>query len=320
MLKRFLKYKEVQVERYGGVEKVEKWVGFTKLFYSLVVLLFVVLPLIIATIYTVQEGHQGIVKRFGKVVGQVEPGIHLKYPVADSVIILEIRTKKNVEEMPVATKEQMRSIAILSVNYSIKKSEVLDVYKKYGSLDQFESRVIDPAFREVSKAGISKFTAEENINKRQDVTAVIKASFLDKMVGIPVVIESVQYEDIQLPKKYLESIDAKQTAKNQRDAEHFKLEKQKLEAMREVNTADANRQANEKLADGNAYRTRTEAKAEAEKVKMLGEAEAEAIKAKATALKNNPLVIELTKAQQWSGVLPTHILGDSTNLLMDMRK
>ncbi len=286
----------------------------------------IITPIIIAvillftSIYTIQEGYVGIVKRFGKAIEQVDAGIHLKIPFTDSIQEIEVRTKKNTEKMMVATSEQMRAEAIVSINWTVKREAVLDLYKKYGSLAQFEERILDPRLREVSKQGIAMFTAEENINKRESVTNAIKEAFLEEITPFPVVINSVQYENISLPTNYLESIDRKQTAKNERDAEQFKLEKQKLEAMREVNTADAQKQARKLEADGIAYKIETEAKAQAKKVELLGKAEATAIELKAKALKNNPLIVELTKAQNWNGILPTTVMGDSSSVLMDLRK
>ncbi len=287
---------------------------------SIGISLFIGALLLLSGIYTINEGYIGIVKRFGKAIGQVEPGIHLKIPFVDSIRDIEVRTKKNTETMLVATSEQMRAEAIVSINWTVKKDSVLQLYKQYGSLKQFEERILDPRLREVSKQGIATFTAEENINKREAVTDVIKAQFLEEVANFPITIESVQYENISLPKNYLESIDRKQTAKNERDAEQFKLERQKLEAMREVNTADAQKQAQKLKADGIAYKIRTEAKAQAEKVEMLGKAEAKAIEMKSKALKNNPLLIELTKAQNWDGALPSTVMGENAGVLMDLRK
>jgi hypothetical protein len=48
-------------------------------------------------------------------------------------------------------------------------------------------------------------------------------------------------------------------------------------------------------------------------------AEAEAIQAKAKALRNNPLIIKLTEAQNWDGKLPATMLGGQNMPILDMR-
>lgn len=280
---------------------------------------FVLFLAAMSSAYTVNEGHVGVIKRFSEAIKQVDPGLHFKVPFIDSVDEIEVRTRKNVETMPVATKEQMRAVATTSVNWTVKKEFVLDLYKNYGSLAQFEDRILDPKLRTMTKGGIAKFTAEDNINKRADVSAMIYANFVEVVNEYPITIDTLQYEDIKLPEKYLKSIDDKQTAKNERDAEAFRLEKQAQVAQQAVNTANANRDATKAKADGEAYKIEQEAIAEAKSIALKGNAEAEAIRAKAKALKSNPLIVELTKAQNWNGQLPTTVMGDGQGVLMDMR-
>lgn len=49
------------------------------------------------SIYTVNEGHIGIVKRFSEAKEQVNPGLHFKVPFIDGVEEIEVRTRKNEE-------------------------------------------------------------------------------------------------------------------------------------------------------------------------------------------------------------------------------
>ena len=59
----------------------------------------IVVGLAWSALYTIDEGHVGIVKRFGEATTQVNPGLHYKIPFADSVTELEIRTRKNSEAL-----------------------------------------------------------------------------------------------------------------------------------------------------------------------------------------------------------------------------
>ena len=64
------------------------------------------------TIYTIEEGHVGIVKRFGKAISQVDPGIHLKIPFVDGIEKMEVRQRKNVEELAAATARTLKAILL----------------------------------------------------------------------------------------------------------------------------------------------------------------------------------------------------------------
>ncbi len=261
-----------------------------------------------STFYTVDEGHVGVVKRFSEAKKQVNPGLHIKVPFVDSVEELEVRTRKNEEKMPSSTSEQMPVTVAVSVNWTVEKAAALDLFKRYGGLTQFEGRILDPRFRSAVKSIIPKFKAEQLIQDRSSAINGIEAALLEEMKNFPVTVDNVQIENIILPPKYILSIETKQTEKNLADAEKHKLEKQRLVALQQVNTADARAQGILKVAE-----------AEAKSIILKGEAEAKSIDAKARALKSNPLIVELTKAQTWDGKLPQTVLGDGGMPILDMR-
>ena len=74
------------------------------------------------SVYTVNEGHIGIVKRFSEAKEQVNPGLHFKVPFIDSVEEIEVRTRKNEEKMASSTKEQMPVTISVSVNWTVDKT------------------------------------------------------------------------------------------------------------------------------------------------------------------------------------------------------
>jgi regulator of protease activity HflC (stomatin/prohibitin superfamily) len=260
------------------------------------------------SIYTVNEGHVGIVKRFSEARSQVSPGLHFKVPLIDSVEEIEVRTRKNEEKMASSTKEQMPVTVVVSVNWTVEKSAALELFRQYGGLSQFEQRILDPRFRSATKGVIPKFSAEQLIQDRASTIQLIERNLIEEMKDFPVVVDNIQIENIGLPQKYINSIETKQTEKNLADAEKHKLARQNLLAQQDVNTAKAK-------ADG----INLVAIAEAESIRIKGLAEAEAITAKAKALGNNPLIIKLTEAQNWDGKLPATILGSGNMPILDMR-
>ena len=295
--------------------------GIMKKGKGTIIVLAVLLVIVISAVqasYTVDEGHVGIVKRFGKAKEQVNPGLHFKIPYVDSVEILEIRTRKNLEKLNASTHEQMPVTAEVSINWTVKRDQAFDLYKRFGGLSQFESRILDPKLRSATKAALARYKAEEIIQNRTQVIALIEELLVEVMQEYPVKLDSAQLEDLGLPKKYIQSIETKQTEKNLAAAEQHRLERQKLEAQREVNTANAKRDAAKATADGRAYSIRIEAVAEAEAIKLKGLAEAEAIKKKAEALNDSLVLVEYVRAQQWNGQMPQTIMGGGQNVLWNM--
>lgn len=270
--------------------------------------------------YTIDEGHVGIVKRFGEATTQVNPGLHTKVPFADSVEELEIRTRKNAESLKASTFEQMPVQAEVSVNWTVIRAEAFELYKGYGGLDQFENRILDPRLRSATKDALARFKAEQIVQNRGQVIQKIEETLLTAMEDFPVKLDSVQIENLVLPAKYLQSIETKQTEKNLAAAEQHRLDRQKLEAQREVNTAEAQRDAEKARADGSAYAIEVEAIAQAQAIRVQGLAEAEAMLKKAEAIKANKTLVEYIKAQQWDGKLPTTVMGSGQDILWNMKE
>lgn len=279
-----------------------------KLYGLLFVALFATLT-VLDGFFITQEGNTTVVKSMGKADREVEPGFHFKIPYVESVVHLDIRERKSGGKMQVSTSEQMPADAVITANWSIKKGAGLNLYKEYGSLEQFEDKVLEPKLLEAAKQGTAGYTAEEQMTKRDRVTDSIKQAFVQKVSYLPIDVSAVQIEDLVFPKDYLASIANKQTQKNNADAEKFVLEKQNLTARQRENTAQAEANA-----------TLMVAKAEAESIELKGKAEAMAIEAKAKALQGNPLIIELEKAKNWNGSYVTTSIGAGVTPFVDLRQ
>lgn len=279
-----------------------------KFLASLSIAAIAALAIAYSAVYQTPEGNVHIVKRFGEAIDVTAPGLHFKIPFADTVDLIDVRTIKNTEHMQAATIEQMPVDVTVSMNWIANRESILNLYKDYGTLEQFETRVLDPKFRAIAKEAIAKFKAEETIAKRDQVEQRLRDTIVEALAPFPIRVSNINIENIGLPENYLRSIEVKQTEKNLADAEVFKLEKQNLEAQRAVNTARADAESVLLKADANA-----------KAIAMVGKAEASAIYDKAKALAVNPNIVQYTWASNWNGIMPTTMAGDGMPVIMDMR-
>ena len=250
--------------------------------------------------YTIPEGHVGIVKRWGKAIEQVDPGLHIKIPLADRIEIIDIRQRPNVEELQAGTFNQLAVTAKVSINWTVKKDSAIDLFRRYGGLKQFEERILDRRLRSAAKAGISKYTAEQLIRNRQEAVATVMTNMVRRLEEFPITVNSLQIENIDLPPKYRDAVLEKQRARENAEREKHRLEQQRLKALQKVNTAEANAKAKRIEADAEAYRVVTTATANAERVRVV---QAE--------LAQSENYIEYIKARRWNGVLPRTVMTGS---------
>jgi len=267
-----------------------------------------VLLMLFMSLYTVPEGSVGIVKRWGKVVEQVDPGFHAKIPFADSIREIEVRQRASAEDLTGATENQLPFTATVSVNWTVDKASAMQLYIDYGGLDQFETRILDRELRSTAKGALAKFAADKLIRNRNEAVSLMHSMMVEAMGEFPLTINSVQLENIILPETYLQAILSKEEAREAAEKEKHNLVKQDLEAQQIVQTADAKRDATKSAADGEAYRLVEVAKAEAEAIRLVN-----------NELSQAENFIKLRHIKQWDGKYPQTMLADSSKILMSIR-
>ncbi len=230
-------------------------------------------------------------------------------PFVDGVRSIEIRERKNGEELAGATKNQLPLTALVTVNWTVDAAAGMELYKKYGTLDQFENRILDSKLRQAAKAALAEFNADELIRNRNAAIGRIQENLITLMEPYPVTVNSPQIENISLPDTYMKAVLEKERAREAAVREEYNLQKQRLEAQREVQSAEAARDSEKLRADGVAYRTRTVAEADAAAILVKGRANAESVKLMQQAIEQNPLVVQYEQARRWDGKMPTTVMG-----------
>lgn len=256
------------------------------------------------TVYIVPEGHVAVVNHTGEAVRQEEPGLRFKTPYLENTVLFEVRERITAQTLAAATGNQLPATAVVSINWTVNRSAAIDLYKKYGGIEQFESRVLNRRMASAAKAAIAHFRADEIIRDRQTVVADIFKEIQAVTQDLPINITTAQLEDIQLPEIYMNSILAKEKAREDAEREKHTLVQQKLQAQQLVQTADADRDALKSRADGVAYKTLVEAKAEAEAIELVN-----------AQLAKSPVYVDLVRAKAWNGVLPTTVLSRDGSVL-----
>lgn len=265
------------------------------------VIIFLLLAALTGSWFTVDQGERGVHLRNGAVIGSAEPGLGFKLPVFDS--IKKISTQNLTAQynaVQAYSKDQQTAVIRVSVSFHVPPADVTALYTEYGSIDGLTARLVDRQVPTQVENVFGQYTAISAVQSRvkfvQDVTNAIR-----KAVVGPVVIDSVQVENIDFSDAYEKSIELRMQAEVLVQTQKQNLEKEKVNA--DIAVTQAKGEADSNLA---------RARAEAEATRLKGEAEADAIKARAQALAQNVNLVELTKAERWNGVLPTTMIPGST--------
>lgn len=271
--------------------------------------------------YTVDEGERAVVLTWGELSGVTDPGLHFKVPIAQSVSRYSTRVQKTAfgdsENVLSAYSNDQQIIESyrISITWAYDSTRIEDVYRHFGaeSASTVFSNVVAPTVQQSTKAILGQYTAQTIIQERARLDREIEERLREQLKGYPITIISIQFEDINFSRAYEDVIEQTAQKKMEIEKAENELRRIQVEAQQQVAQAEARNRAVKLEADAEAYRIETKAKAEAEAIRLRGEA-----------LASNPLLVELTIAEQWDGSVPDTVVqsgdGPAVVPLMNLGK
>lgn len=263
----------------------------------------VIASLLIAwlSFYSINEGERGVLLRNGRIVKVAQPGLGLKWPIIESVEKITVRNEAMLYEgMSAYSFDQQPAKMTVSVNFHVLPTEVERVYSGYQTVENMKTRLIARQIPTQLENVFGRYTAISAVQDRAKLVQDMQAA-LRKSVDGPVVIDTVQIENIDFSPAYEKSIEDRMKAEVAIATRTQNLQTEKIQAQIAVTQAQA--QADSKLAA---------AKAEAESIRLRGAAEAESIRQRGDALRDNPGLVSLTTAERWDGKLPASMIPGGT--------
>ncbi|MBR0326800.1 MAG: prohibitin family protein [Clostridia bacterium] len=262
-------------------------------------------------IATVPTGHTGILVTFGAVEDATyEAGVHFKLPIQE-VVVMDNRTQKARLELKCFSSDIQEVTVNYSINYQIEKENAQRIYKTIGT--KYYEVVMEPRIHEAVRSVISKYSAENLIESRDQLSVKI-TEILEKELGAyNIVVVNTAIENLDFSDAFTNAVEEKQVAQQ--------------------NYLKAQTEQEQKIMEQEASAERDEiaAKAAAEVAKIQAEADAEVMKIQADAAEyagqrdaaiNKALSDTLTEVlikyyeiQRWDGKLPEYFVSGTDGVL-----
>ncbi|WP_298406079.1 prohibitin family protein [uncultured Chloroflexus sp.] len=239
---------------------------------------------------TIEAGTRGVLKTFGEITGILDEGLHFRMPFITSVTVVEVRTQRYVSNSSAASRDLQTVTTEVVINYRPDASQVDRLVREIGV--DYERRVVDPAIQEAIKAATARFTAEELITRRPEVSDLILSVLSERLLPRGVIVENVSITDFNFSPEFARAIEAKQVAEQDALRASRELERARIEAQQQVARAEAEAKARLEIA-----------RAEAESLRLLGEVV-------------SPQLLQLRFIERWDGILPRFVGGDNGLLTM----
>ena len=243
---------------------------------------------VISSCYQVETGEVAIISTWGKVSRIDTEGLNFKIPIVQSKKIMTVRDRiYSFDKMSVSTKDMQSILLDLTIQVSV--SDPQKLYTSFKGLH--EENFINPRTREVVQASVSKYTIEEFVSKRQELSKMIYEDLKDdfQVQGLSVVNVSIINHDFSI--EYEKAIEAKKVAEQAVEKTRFEQEKLRVEAENRVLVAE------QEL-----------------KVKRL-KAAANEVEAKSL----TPILIQKMAVEKWDGKLPQVQSGSDNGMLINIK-
>lgn len=262
---------------------------------------------ILGSWFTVDQGDRGVVLRNGAFLRVAEPGLGFKAPWVDDVVEISVQehvstygSEQTGTGLASYSRDQQPAVIRVSVNWRIPADRVREVYQDYGGSAGLISRILDPRVQQTVKNVFGSYNAVTAIQDRSRLNADTLTALQAAIGGLPIAVNGLQIENIDFSDAYEQSVEERMLAEVEVAKLRQNAEREKVQA--EITVTKANAEADA---------TRAKATADADAIRIKGEAEADAISKRGAALRDNPAMIDLVKAERWNGILPATMVPGS---------
>jgi regulator of protease activity HflC (stomatin/prohibitin superfamily) len=270
------------------------------------------------TNFTVSQNEVAVVTTWGQLSHVAGPGLHFKMPFMQDAYVYrtDLQSLSSTNKVNTYTIDNQEVDIQYTVFYQIPNEKIEYIF---GHNRDYQARLTSLVIDRI-KAAMGQVNVQQVAEKRGELRDKIKDTLIHDAQPL-----GVEIIDFQLPD--LQYTDAFRAAVNNAAVQKANIESVEYQRQQSVKTAEmvaiqAQGQANatRETAKGAADSRLLQATAEAKAIQLQGEAQAQAIQAQAEALKANPDLVNLRKAEKWDGKLPTNMYGSAPIPFINVEK
>lgn len=193
---------------------------------------------------TVNSGEVGIRVKFGKASDTiVTEGKVFKSPIIERIVKMNIQVQKIEVQTSSSSRDLQEVDSTLAVNYRIDYERAIELYKTVGL--KYEVVIIQPAIEESVKAVTSRYTAEQLITRRSEVSQECMEELSLKVSKYGIIVNDFNITNFNFSEEFNKAIEEKQVAEQKVLTAKQELERDKIEAEKIIVAAEAEQKANE---------------------------------------------------------------------------
>lgn len=194
-------------------------------------------------IYVVDGGERVIIfdKTRGlqsKVNGE---GMHFRIPILHEPRRFEIRSRPRMITSATPSKDMQQINLSVRLLFRPKEEKLSEILNKFGA--DYDDRILPSIGNEELKRVVAKFTANELVTRREEVSTEIRTSLQRRAGEFNLVLDDVSITSIKFDASYQNSIEEKQIEQQLIEKQSYIVEKQRFLTMADVIVAEAEGEA-----------------------------------------------------------------------------
>ena len=215
--------------------------GFAVLFVGLV---------LTRSVHFVDAGHVGIVKQFGDITGQENPGAVWIAPWQDlDEVNVQIQSdtfvmdeRKQAGTGAAVSRDSQPIFAVVTLNYRVDPGNIIDLYKQTGG--HYKERLIDPRVPQTFKSVTARYKAIEVAANRERIRRETQQSLDRQLAQDSIHVTDFLVENIDFTDEFAHAVEETQIAEQRVKQEQARVQIEKKKAQQQIERARGKAQGN----------------------------------------------------------------------------
>jgi regulator of protease activity HflC (stomatin/prohibitin superfamily) len=198
----------------------------------------------------INPGQAGVLSILGKARdGALLEGIHLKPPLISAVDIYDVTVQKFEVPAQSSTKDLQDLSASFAINFRLDPTQVVEVRRKQGTLQNIVSKIIAPQTQESFKIAAARRTVEEAITKRDELKRDFDLALGERLDKYGIIILDTSVVDLAFSPEFSKAVEEKQIAEQRAQRAVYVAQEAEQEAQSDINRAKGRAEAQRLLAE-----------------------------------------------------------------------
>lgn len=198
----------------------------------------------------INPGQAGVISILGKARdGALLEGIHIKPPLISVIDVYDLTVQKFEVPAQSSTKDLQDLSARFAINFRLDPTQVVEVRRKQGTLENIVSKIIAPQTQESFKIAAARRTVEEAITKRNELKQDFDSALGERLDKYGIIVLDTSVVDLTFSPEFARAVEEKQIAEQRAQRAVYVAQEAEQEAQADINRAKGRAEAQRLLAE-----------------------------------------------------------------------